>query len=99
MKLLHNIFATLTVLLLVLRVSGQEKAVVIDGTRYYIHTVEKGHTLYAISKKYSVDIEYIVKENPFAQNGVKVGDGCASRSIRSIRSWPRTRHLPSKANT
>jgi LysM repeat protein len=54
--------------------SAQEKPVVIDGNKYYIHTVEKGHTLYAISKKYSVDIAYIIRENPNAANGVKVGD-------------------------
>ncbi len=54
--------------------SQQEKPVVIDGKKFIMHTVEKGHTLYAISKKYSVSIEDIVSENPGAAEGVKLGD-------------------------
>ncbi len=52
----------------------QEKPVVIDGKKFIMHTVEKGHTLYAISKKYSISIDDIVAENPNASQGVKVGD-------------------------
>jgi len=52
----------------------QEKPVVIDGKKFIMHTVERGHTLYAISKKYSISIDDIVAENPNASQGVKVGD-------------------------
>lgn len=51
-----------------------EKPVIIDGKKFIIHTVEKGHTLYAISKRYMVTLEDIVKENPSSSTGVKVGD-------------------------
>lgn len=45
----------------------------IDGKDYYIHEVEKGTTLYAISKKYNVDVEDIIAANPFLEHGLKPG--------------------------
>jgi LysM repeat protein len=36
----------------------------IDGKKYYIHKIEKGQSLYAISKTYSVSLEEIYKINP-----------------------------------
>lgn len=36
----------------------------IKGKEYYIHVVEKGNTLYAISRMYSVPIEVLKEENP-----------------------------------
>ena len=45
---------------------------VIDGVRYYLHTVEQGHTLYSISKKYKVPINEILNENPDAINGISI---------------------------
>lgn len=46
----------------------------IDGQRYQVHTVEKGHTLFAISKKYSIEIDQILKHNPEARSGLKIGE-------------------------
>lgn len=75
MSFLRKIAALLTLLMLVKASFGQtDKPVIIDGKKFIIHTVEKGHTLYAISKKYSVTVEDIVKENQQASMGVKVGD-------------------------
>ncbi|HEX4887476.1 MAG TPA: LysM peptidoglycan-binding domain-containing protein, partial [Luteibaculaceae bacterium] len=51
-----------------------EKPVIIDGTKYIIHQVEKGHTLYAISKKYAISMDALLSANPGASAGVKVGD-------------------------
>ncbi len=45
----------------------------INGTRYYLHTVEKGQTLYAISKFYGFELNEIVLENPEAIDGIKPG--------------------------
>jgi LysM repeat protein/ABC-type branched-subunit amino acid transport system substrate-binding protein len=42
---------------------SQEKTI-INGKIYYIHTVQKGQTLYSISKAYEVTQEEIKKENP-----------------------------------
>lgn len=45
----------------------------INGVKYYVHTVEKGHTLYAISKVYSVDIVDVIAANPGIDSGLSIG--------------------------
>jgi len=45
----------------------------IDGKKYYIHTVEKGQTLYAIAHAYDLKVNDIVIENPDAIDGIKPG--------------------------
>lgn len=55
---------------------GQKKSTkieTVDGKKYYIHTVEKGHTLYAIAKVYDLSVNDILVENPDALNGIKPG--------------------------
>ncbi|MBE0642154.1 MAG: LysM peptidoglycan-binding domain-containing protein, partial [Bacteroidales bacterium] len=44
-----------------------------DGLVYYLHKVEKGQTLYSISKAYGVSMEAIVEANPDADKGLKLG--------------------------
>lgn len=46
---------------------------IINEKKYYIHKVEKGQSLYAISKTYSVDINIILAENDEAIDGLKNG--------------------------
>lgn len=46
---------------------------VISGVKYYLHTVEKGQTLFAIAKGYDFSLNDIVLENPEAINGIKPG--------------------------
>lgn len=46
---------------------------VVEGKKYYIHTVEKGQTLYAIAKAYDVTVNDVMLENPDAMNGIKPG--------------------------
>ncbi|MDO8999876.1 MAG: LysM peptidoglycan-binding domain-containing protein [Bacteroidota bacterium] len=43
----------------------------IDGKTYYIHTVEKGQSLYSVSKLYNVSLEDIYNVNPELKAGVK----------------------------
>lgn len=46
----------------------------VDGVKYVMHEVNKGQTLYAISKKYAVSIADIYKANPALQSeGLKIG--------------------------
>lgn len=55
---------------------SQEKSTeikTISGKKYYIHKVEKGQSLYAISKTYSVDINVILAENDEAIDGLRNG--------------------------
>lgn len=43
----------------------------IEGKKYYIHSIEKGQSLYSISKLYSVSLDDIYKLNPDAKAGTK----------------------------
>lgn len=55
---------------------SQEKSTdvkTISGKKYYIHKVEKGQSLYAISKLYNVDINVILGENDEAIDGLRNG--------------------------
>src|SRR5690606_772272 len=47
---------------------------VINGQDFYIHEVEAGNTLYAISRMYSVSVEELQKQNPSIQGSLSVGD-------------------------
>lgn len=51
---------------------GKSKKIeTVDGKKYYMHTVEKNQTLYAISKLYGMEVNDIVMENPEAIDGIK----------------------------
>lgn len=52
-------------------VEKSKKTKKIEGKVYYIHKVEKGQTLYSISKAYDVLISQIIFDNPDAINGIK----------------------------
>jgi len=45
----------------------------INGKKYYIHKVEKGQSLYAISRLYNIDINSVLVENDEALDGLKNG--------------------------
>lgn len=51
-----------------------QETITIEGNGYIVHKIEKGHTLYAISKKYSVSIDDIIAKNPQVKNGLRIGD-------------------------
>lgn len=44
-----------------------------NGKQYYIFTVQPGNTVYAISKKFSVEPSDIISANPDAKNGLSIG--------------------------
>lgn len=46
----------------------------INNKKYYIHKVEKGQSIYAISKIYGVELNAIFIENPDAIEGIKTGE-------------------------
>ena len=45
----------------------------INGSKYYVHTVQAGETLYGLSKLYAVGEQVIVAHNPEAAAGLKAG--------------------------
>ena len=87
MKFLRTIsFFTLSTLLFAICTSSayaQEKvstdihktrsSAIINGVKYYLHTVEKGQTLFAIANFYQRDVNDIVIDNPEAIDGIKPG--------------------------
>lgn len=73
---IKRLFTTLLLTLTVWCVSAIERStsiVYINGTKYYIHTVQQGETLYAISKGYEVSTELIEQHNPSVKAGLKAG--------------------------
>jgi LysM repeat protein/ABC-type branched-subunit amino acid transport system substrate-binding protein len=54
-------------------VKKSTKTEIIDGKKYYLHTVERGQTLYAIAKAYDLTVNDVLVENPDALNGIKTG--------------------------
>ena len=49
------------------------KTTVVAGVKYYLHTLEKGQTLFAIAKIYGRMVNDLVIENPEAIDGIKPG--------------------------
>lgn len=45
----------------------------IEGKKFYIHKIEKGHSLYSIAKLYNVSLDDIYKYNPETKSGTKSG--------------------------
>ena len=76
----RNIFLKFTLSLLLclfsVIINAQTKSTdvkTIGGKKYYIHKVEKGQSLYAISKIYGIDVNSVLAENDDAIDGLKNG--------------------------
>lgn len=46
---------------------------IVNGNEYYVFSVQPGNTVYAISKKFSVEPADIIAANPDAKNGLSIG--------------------------
>ncbi len=44
-----------------------------NGKQYYVHTVQKGQTLYSIAKAYNVGLDEIYYANPGTKQGILIG--------------------------
>ena len=53
---------------------GKSPVETIAGVKYHMHTVKKGETVYGISKMYKVTADEILKANPDADKGLKLGE-------------------------
>ena len=47
--------------------------IVENGSKYVLHEVVKGETLYGLSKKYGLTVERLVEANPGTENGIQIG--------------------------
>ena len=70
-----RMFWLIMMLLPAVLVEGQVDVVTqtVEGREYYIHQVEQGQTLYAISRLYKVSIEDITAQNPETLEGLRIG--------------------------
>lgn len=50
-----------------------DEKVVIDGKKFYMHQIEKGHTIYSIGKVYNVSNKELFIHNPVLHEGLKPG--------------------------
>jgi len=57
----------------VIRVFVSEKVETINGKKFYLHTVEKGQTLYSIAIAYNKPLNAIAKENNIENNVISAG--------------------------
>lgn len=76
-KIVQNIIIVISCLLCFSTISAQTDSLEvhhINGKEYYIHVIEKGNTLYSISKLYDTPIDVIKKENPSVLDGLSIGE-------------------------
>jgi LysM repeat protein/ABC-type branched-subunit amino acid transport system substrate-binding protein len=57
-----------------------------EGTKYYIHTVEPGQTLFAIAKAYALEVSDIVLANAGAKDGIKPGQELKIPFAKSVNN-------------
>lgn len=62
----------LLALLVSLAMSAQEVRMV-NGKKHLVHTVEAGQTLYAIARVHAVPVDALLKANPTANEGLRIG--------------------------
>ena len=55
-------------------VKKSDKIETIDGKKFYIHSVEKGQTLYSIAKTYGTPVDIVLSNNQEAIDGLKADD-------------------------
>ena len=55
-------------------IKKSDKIETIDGKKFYIHSVEKGQTLYSIAKAYGTTVDIVLANNQDAIDGLKSGD-------------------------
>lgn len=74
-SMIRNTILIVCFILSCLVVTAQENTPVqvINGKKYYIYKVEPKNTLYAISKRFNVEQETIINENPEIKDGLKPG--------------------------
>ena len=53
-------------------VERSQTVVYINGEKFYIHTVRKGDTLFAIARCYNISESTLLEYNPTAADGLKI---------------------------
>lgn len=74
-NMIRNLVLIISFIFIAWSSSAQENTPVevINGKKYYIYKVESKNTLYSISKRFNVEQEIIINENPEIKEGLKPG--------------------------
>jgi LysM repeat protein/ABC-type branched-subunit amino acid transport system substrate-binding protein len=88
-------------LLLAMPSNAQTKGPIeeVDGKSFYMHAVEKGQTLYALSKLYQCDINDILAVNPGADAGLKEGQIVKIPAPKATKKVVEIQHTVQKKET
>lgn len=73
MKKFSIIFCVLLCIFSQRMVAQSRDTIVEDGSKYVLHEVIRGQTLYGLSKQYKLSIERLIEDNPDAENGIRTG--------------------------
>lgn len=73
LKLLICLFAFFGSLGIEAQQFNEKQVQLIEGKTYYLHKVEKGNTIYSLSKMYSIKVKDLISENPQLEEGLKIG--------------------------
>lgn len=94
---MKRLFATALLLVcgLTARADGRSATIVyIDGAKYYIHTVQPGQTLYALSRTYEVGEQAIRESNPsVATGGLRAGESIKIPYLSAVAGEPSEKRL------
>ena len=60
--------------------------VYINGSKFYVHTVQPGETLYGLSKAYEVGEKVILQHNPAAAQGLRAGESIKIPFVSDVPS-------------
>ncbi len=52
---------------------GAQEVRMVNGRKHLVHTVEAGQTLYAIARVHAVPVDALLKANPAASEGLRIG--------------------------
>lgn len=74
-------------------IEKSQTIVVVNGSKFYVHTVQAGETLYSISKAYEVGEQLIVEHNPSASAGLRVDEKLKIPFVASFSEVPSERKL------
>lgn len=69
-------------------IKKSDKIETIDGKKFYVHSVEKGQTLYSIAKTYSTTVDIVLSNNPDAVDGLKANDKLKIPVLNQAPSLP-----------
>lgn len=90
--MIRNIALIICCVVSVFNIKAQENTPVqiINGKKYYIYKVESKNTLYSISKRFNVEQEVILNENPEIKDGLKPGQELKIPVVNATKETDKT---------